>query len=111
MTAHESERPENFRTYFVVAYILLLVGYFIWLTPLAALVMAIIKRHEVRGTIYQSHARNIIMIFVISLIGLFVGWILFWLFFVGWIIWIVVAVYVLYREVMGLIRVLDSRPF
>ena len=33
------------------------------------------------------------------------------LFFAGLIIWIVVAVYVLYREILGLIRVLDSRAY
>ena len=111
MAQHYSEKPENFRTYFLVAYVLLLVGYFIWLTPLVAVIMAIVKRHEVRDTIYQSHARNIIIIFVISLIGAIVGWMFFWLFFAGLIIWIVVAVYVLYREILGLIRVLDSRAY
>ena len=43
--------------------------------------------------------------------GVIVSWMFFWLFFVGVIIWIAVAVYVLYREILGLIRVLDSRPF
>jgi len=110
VTQRHSDRPEEHRTYFIVAYIMLLVGYFIWLTPLVALVMAIVKRNDVRGTIYESHARNIIMIFVISVIGLIIG-LLLWVFFVGWIVWVVVAVYVLYREVVGLIRVLDSRPY
>jgi uncharacterized membrane protein len=105
-TADESARGSA-----IIAYVLYLIG---WptahLATVAALILAYIKRGEVRGTIWESHFDNIINTFWVTLIGGIVFGLLCFV-LIGIPLVIGLAVWFLYRTIKGLIRAVDNKPY
>jgi len=95
----------------IVGYVLYLVG---WptchLATIAGLVLAYIQRGEARGTIWESHFRNLIETFWIALVVAIVAIPLCFV-FVGFPILFGLAIWVLYRTIKGLVRAIDDQPY
>lgn len=123
---------EGLRQMAMIAYGLLLAACVVGVTSIVAVIIAYIKREDARGTVWQSHYRNVIVIFwvmfaafVIGLmtfplaLGLFFAkdfawpWlsalslpVLFWL-----LVFPLLAIWFLYRIIRGLIRASDNQAY
>ena len=80
------------------------------LSGIAGLVLAYIKRDDVRGTVWESHFDNAIHAFwvwlALSVVGLLTVWLV-----IGFFVLIAAYVYFAYRTIKGLVRAVDSRPY
>jgi len=135
--ARESGQAE-LRTLLLIAYGLFVLAMFNGATAIIGVVLVYAKREAARGTIWESHARNLSHVFWISLsvavIALAIalqafGGLAFSLFatngnppaaLIGWLIALVPAFYIggvifvvwyMYRTLRGLIRAIDSQPY
>jgi uncharacterized membrane protein len=138
-----SEAPNHtdesgLRTVLLIAYGLFLLAPFNGITVLAGVVLAYVKRGEARGTVWESHARNLIHVFWIGLaVSVAVLAVILWSFggllfslnatngnpppaFVGalvvlvpalWLICVVAAVWYFYRTLRGLIRAIEGKAY
>ena len=132
-------RDESLRASLLIAYGLYLTALFTGgLTALAGVILVYARRHDARGTVWQSHCRNLLWVFWLGVVGaaVFVGIVLegagsllFSLFhtegnpppeLVGGLIAllpllglfaVIVTVFYLYRTVRGLIHAIDGRPY
>ena len=129
---------EDLRAIALIAYSLLVLATFNGLTAIAAVVLAYIKRDAARGTVWESHFRNIIHVFwiavIVSLVALALalqafGGLAFALITtdghpppaaIGWAVMLVPVflmgagiffVWFLYRTLRGLIHTIEARPF
>ena len=102
---------ESFRGTAIVAYILYLLGWpTVHLTTIAGLVLAYVQRGEARGTIWESHFRNLIDTFWIAIVVAIVAIPLCFV-AVGIPILFGLAVWVLFRTIKGLIRAIESQAY
>jgi len=95
----------------IIAYVLYLVG---WpschLGTIVGLILAYVKRGEVRGTIWESHFDNLIETFWMTLVlGIVFG--ILCIFLVGIPLIIGLAVWFLYRTIKGLVRAIDNKAY
>jgi uncharacterized membrane protein len=102
---------ESLRGTAILCYALYLLGWpTVHIATLVALVLAYVQRSESHGTIWESHFRNLIETFWVSLIVVAVAIPLCFV-FVGIPILIGLAVWFLYRTIKGLVRAIESRPY
>jgi uncharacterized membrane protein len=87
------------------------------LIGIAAVIVAYVKRDEARGTWLESHVNMLIGTFWWSTLWAIVGWLVLILlaivligFALGPLIWAVVAIWVLYRVIRGVMYFKDQRP-
>ncbi len=95
----------------ILAYILFLIGWpTLHLSTIVAVILAYIKRGEVRGTIWESHFDNIINTFWLTLVlGIVFGSRC--MFCIGIPLIIALGIWFLYRAIKGLVRAIDSKPY
>jgi uncharacterized membrane protein len=95
----------------IIGYGLYLVGWpCLHMPTIAGVVLAYIKRDDVRGTIWESHFQNMIETFWVSLVLLIVAVPLCFV-VVGIPLLIGTVVWFLYRTIKGLIRAIENRPY
>ena len=80
------------------------------LSGIAGVIMAYIKRDELRGTIWESHIENAIRTFWVWLILFIVG-IPLCMIFVGIFVILGAFIYFLYRTIKGLIAAIDGKAY
>jgi len=97
------------RTWAIVVWVLLLLGYLTFVTVIVSVVMAYVKRGDLVGTPFESHMTSAIRTFWISLIAGVIGAVL-TVIGIGFLILAAVIVWNLYRIIRGLIRAIDGRP-
>lgn len=107
LSTDESLRANKTLTW--VVYGLYAASFLVGITSIAAIIVNYVKRGEVAGTYLESHFTWQIRTFWISLITAFVGLILM-IVLVGWFVLIADMVWVVYRLVIGAIRLNDGRP-
>ena len=129
---HKGTDEEGLRQMAMIAYGLLLAACFVGVTSIVAVIIAYIRREDARGTVWQSHYSNVIVIFWVMFavfvtglmtfplaLGLFFfknfawSWlsafslpVLFWL-----LICPLFVIWFLYRIIRGLIRASDNRAY
>jgi len=95
----------------IIVYGLYLVGWpCLHLPTVAGLILAYIKRGEVRGTIWESHFANQIETFWVSLV-LFIVAIPLCFVVIGVPILIGTVIWFLYRTIKGLVRAIENQPY
>ncbi|MBC8055384.1 MAG: hypothetical protein H7Y61_02270 [Rhizobiales bacterium] len=92
-----------------VIYGLYAASFIVGITGLVAIVMNYVKRDDVRGTFLESHFSWQIRTFWISLVVAIIGLVLM-LVVIGWVVLIADTVWVIYRLVVGAIRLNENRP-
>ncbi|HEY9237848.1 MAG TPA: hypothetical protein VIP10_03315 [Burkholderiaceae bacterium] len=103
------ERLRSNKTLTWIIYGLYAAGFVVGITWIAAIIMNYVKRGDVAGTYLESHFTWQIRTFWISLIAVFVG-VLLMIVLVGWIVLVADMVWVIYRLVIGAIRLNENRP-
>jgi uncharacterized membrane protein len=138
MSEAGAQDSADLRAVLLIAYGLFVLAIFNGATAIVGVVLVYVKRDAARGTIWESHFRNLIHVFWIALfvavIALTVllqafGGLAFSLFatngnppplLIGWLIALVPAFYVggllfaiwyMYRTVRGLMHAIESRPY
>ena len=100
---------DGFKNYLMIVYALYALGLVSLITPLAGVVVAYVKRGDMRGTFYESHMTYLIKTFWMALgVGL-VGLLTLWL-VVGFGIWLLLLVWFVYRVVAGFVKLTDGKP-
>jgi uncharacterized membrane protein len=128
-------QQSGLRTTVMICYVLYLVAFINGLTAIIGVIIAYIKKPDAAGTVWESHFRNLILVFWVMLGALVVGlatfpislysiaalfesdfaWpalsvlafpLLAWM-----LIFPVLFIWFLYRIIRGLIRAADDRPY
>ena len=97
------------KNYVFIAYVTYALGLFIWFTPVFGVILAFIKRDEAQGSIYASHIDYLIKTFWVSLIGMVLGMLTI-LILIGWLILAATGIWLIYRVVVGLIKLNEDKP-
>jgi uncharacterized membrane protein len=122
----------NLRTMAMIGYVLLLVTCLNGVTAIAAVIIAYVKKGDAAGTLWQSHMRNIIVVFWVMALACTIGvltWPLSFGFFlarhfawasvsvlsVPFLFWFVIfpilLIWFFYRTIRGIVRASESRAF
>jgi uncharacterized membrane protein len=81
---------------------------------IVGVIIAYVKRGDARGTWLESHMTQLIRLFWWSTIWAMIGWLLFVTILgipFALAIWAIVAVWVLYRVIRGVLKLKDQRPY
>ena len=119
----------------MICYVLYLVAFINGLTAIIGVIIAYIKKPDAIGTVWESHFKNLIVVFWVMLAALIIGLVTFpisllsmgalydgdfvWpalsAFALPLLLWIfifpVLIIWFLYRMIRGLIRAADDRPY
>ncbi|MDE3116471.1 MAG: DUF4870 domain-containing protein, partial [Pseudomonadota bacterium] len=98
------------RTTAIIVYLLYLAALINGLTAVIGVILAYVKRDDVRGTVYESHFANAIEVFWIFLIGMLVAVPLCFV-VVGIPLVFALYVWVIFRTVKGIVRAIDGQPY
>ena len=79
------------------------------ITTLPGVIMAYIMRNDAQNSIFEAHVDHLIATFWASLLIGIVGMVLL-IILIGWIIWGGLAIWFLYRCILGLMRLNENRP-
>ena len=94
----------------ILCYALFILVFTNGLTSIVGVVLAYIKRSEVRGTIWESHFDNIINTFWVTLVaGIAFGILV--VFVIGIPLLFALAIWFLYRSIKGLVRAIDNKAY
>lgn len=97
------------KNYVFIAYITYALGLFIWFAPVVGVILAYVKRDEAQGSIYASHIDWLIKTFWVSLVGMLFGMLTI-LILIGWLILVATGIWLIYRVVVGLIKLNEDKP-
>ena len=97
------------KNYVFIAYVTYALGLLILFTPFIGVLLAFIKRDEAQGSIYASHIDWLIKTFWVSLIGLLLGRLTIFI-LIGWLILAATGIWLIYRVVIGLIKLNEDKP-
>jgi uncharacterized membrane protein len=92
-----------------VIYGLYAASFLVGITSIVAIILNYVKRGDVAGTYLESHFTWQIRTFWIGLIVALIGGLLM-LVLVGWLVWLADMVWVIYRLVVGALRLSESKP-
>jgi uncharacterized membrane protein len=105
----ERINPSKHREMVMVAYVLIALGYFTVLsTGVLGLIMAYIKRNDVRGTYLESHCTLLVSVFWWSMIWYVIAWGLFWTIIgipIAWLIWGISYLWTAYALLKGFFKI------
>jgi uncharacterized membrane protein len=104
MTTDSTTDPADGKMWALAVHILYLVG-----LGLVGVILAYVKRNDLRGTIWESHLDFAIRTFWIGVLGVFVGIVL-TLVLIGVLILWAVGLWVLVRVVYGLVQAAGDKP-
>ncbi|MCP2041405.1 putative membrane protein [Neisseria sp. HSC-16F19] len=104
------EPTEGQRTYMYITYALFALAPLIGgITALIGVILAYIKRDEMRGTVYEDHMYFLIKTFWVSLIGGIIGAVLAFV-LIGFLILALLAIWYIVRVVVGVVKLIDNKP-
>lgn len=103
-----SEREQSGKTIAHVIYGLYATSIFIGITGLIGVIIAHVKRGDLRGTYLESHLTWQIRTFWFSLLWAVIGLITIFA-YIGWLILLATGVWVIYRVVKGWLRLVDNK--
>ena len=109
LTTTTDEALRSNKTLTWVIYGLYAASFLIGITWLVAIILNYVKRGDVAGTYLESHFNWQIRTFWISLIVGIIGMVLM-LVLIGWLVLVADAVWVIYRLVMGALKLNESKP-
>jgi uncharacterized membrane protein len=102
---------ESLRTMAIIVYALLLASFVsAHMAAVVGVILAYVKRGDARGTIWETHFDAAISTFWVSFVILIVAIPLCFV-LIGFPILFGLGIWYLYRNIRGLVRVIDGRPF
>lgn len=107
---NQPDALESARTTAIIVYLLYLAALVNGFTAIIGVILAYIKRDDVRGTIYEGHFSNAIEVFWVFLIGMIIAVPLCFV-LIGFPLVALIYVWVLFRTIKGLVRAIDGKPY
>ena len=122
----------SLRSMAILSYVLLLISCINGLTAIVAVIIAYIKKRDAAGTVWDSHMRNVILVFWVMLSAFLIGMLSFpislgfffahdftWPFLsalsVPFAFWLVIfpifLIWFLYRTIRGVVRASENRSY
>lgn len=105
-----SEQDKNAKTHAIIAYALMLLGFFTGISFLAGGIWGIVKKSDAQGTIFADHYDNITKTFFVSIVLTFIG-ALTAVFIIGYVVLLVAAIYTLWKLIAGLAKITSDKSF
>lgn len=110
-----SRREEQLRNAALIAWISYAVGLATsWITGPIGFIIALVKKGDAVGTVYESHFDALIRSGILVFLGYTIGWIFVFTFIgaiIGFPILAITWIYNVYVVVKGMLRLLDGRPY
>lgn len=103
------EAIKSAKTLTLVIYGLYAASFFLLFSGLVAVIINYVKRSDVQDTIMASHFTWQLRTFWWSILWAVLG-LLTLAFGIGWLVLVINAVWIIYRLVKGVLRLLDDRP-
>jgi len=97
------------QTWAIIVWALYLGSAVTGISGIAGLIIAYLKRDDLASTPYGSHMTYAIRTFWLGLLGCVIGLALAFV-LIGFVVVIAVAVWILYRNIRGLVCAIDGRP-
>lgn len=107
--AQPDSRSPDSRTWALIVWGLYILGAVTGFLALVGVILAYVKRADLRGTPFESHMTSAIRTFWIALIGGIVGVVLM-VVAIGFLVLLAVAVWVLFRAIRGFVYAMDGKP-
>lgn len=102
---------DGLRTMAIIVYGLMLASFVSFhFAAVIAVILAYVKRADARGTIWETHFDAVISTFWVTLVVMLIGVPLSFV-IIGIPILFALAIWYLYRNIKGLVRVIDARPY
>ncbi|TKG22340.1 hypothetical protein FCW05_01595 [Vibrio lentus] len=105
-----SEQDKNAKTHAIIAYALMLLGFFTGISFLAGGIWGIVKKSDAQGTMFANHYDNITKTFFVSIVLTIIG-ALTAVFIIGYIVLLVAAIYTLWKLIAGLAKITSDKSF
>lgn len=105
-----SEQDKNAKTHAIIAYALMLLGFFTGISFLAGGIWGIVKKSDAQGTIFADHYDNITKTFFVSIVLTIIG-ALTAVFIIGYVVLLVAAIYTLWKLIAGLAKITSDKSF
>ncbi|MEG3220517.1 hypothetical protein MID13_18230 [Vibrio gigantis] len=105
-----SEKDKNAKTHAIVAYALMLLGFFTGISFLAGGIWGIVKKSDAQGTVFADHYDNITKTFFVSIVLTIIG-ALTVVFVIGYVVLLVAAIYTLWKLIAGLAKITSDKSF
>ncbi|MFA0350260.1 DUF4870 family protein, partial [Vibrio sp. 10N.222.55.C6] len=99
-----SEKDKNAKTHAIIAYALMLLGFFTGISFLAGGIWGIVKKSDAQGTVFADHYDNITKTFFVSIVLTIIG-ALTAVFVIGYVVLLVAAIYTLWKLIAGLAKI------
>jgi uncharacterized membrane protein len=109
LTTTTDDKLRSNKTLTWVIYGLYAASFLLGITSIVAIILNYVKRGDVAGTYLESHFTWQIRTFWIGVIVALVGGLLM-LVLVGWLVWLADMVWVIYRLVVGGLKLSESQP-
>jgi uncharacterized membrane protein len=109
LTTTTDDKLRSNKTLTWVIYGLYAASFLLGITSIVAIILNYVKRGDVAGTYLESHFTWQIRTFWIGVIVALVGALLM-LVLVGWLVWLADMVWVIYRLVVGGLKLSESQP-
>ena len=109
LTTTTDDKLRSNKTLTWVIYGLYAASFLLGITSIVAIILNYVKRGDVAGTYLESHFTWQIRTFWIGVIVAIVGALLM-LVLVGWLVWLADMVWVIYRLVVGGLKLSESQP-
>ncbi|MEZ8386584.1 DUF4870 family protein [Vibrio splendidus] len=105
-----SEKDKNAKTHAIIAYALMLLGFFTGISFLAGGIWGIVKKSDAQGTVFADHYDNITKTFFVSIVLTIIG-ALTAVFIIGYVVLLVAAIYTLWKMIAGLAKITSDKSF
>lgn len=105
-----SEAEKSAKTHAIVAYTLMLLGFFTGISFIAGGIWAMVKKSDAQGTIFADHYDNITKSFWVSIVLSIIG-ALTAVFVIGYVVLLVALVYTLWKLIAGLAKITSDKSF
>lgn len=104
-----TEEEQSAKTFTAIIYGLYGASFFFGITSIVAIIMNYIKKEDVAGTFLESHFRWQIRTFWFGLLWAVLG-VVTALLIIGWFVLVATFIWVIYRLVKGVLRLVDNKP-
>ncbi|MCP1659602.1 DUF4870 family protein [Neisseria perflava] len=105
---HNAPQPDNRRMYMMVIYGLYALSLLVGFSSVVGVILAYVKREDMRNSLYENHITYLIRTFWLSLAGYVIGGLTIWL-GVGAVVLFIVSIWFIYRVVAGFVKLYDGK--
>ncbi|MBM6550052.1 DUF4870 family protein [Marinomonas ostreistagni] len=105
-----SAADENAKKHALIAYALMVLGFFTGISWIAGFIWALVKKGDAKGTVFVDHYDNIIKVFILTFALSVAGMVLAFV-VIGYFVLLATFIWALYRLVKGLAKLTSDKAY